>query len=183
VAAVRRESFVAAGTERGAGGDYPLRIPCGQTTSQPSLIALILQHLRLDGTERVLEVGTGLGYQAALLSELVVEVWTIEFFPALAEQARRNLRDRPNVQVVSGDGNAGLPEHAPYDAVLLAAATPTVPPALVEQLAEGGRLIAPVGVGGDERLVRWVRRGGRLTDRTDLGGVRYVPLLSREGGL
>ena len=183
MAAVSREDFVLPESVPSVHVDAPLRIPCGQTTSQPSLVALMLQALQLSRPETVLEVGTGLGYEAALLGRMVRQVWTIEIFPELAVMARSNLArsGTGNVDVVVGDGSEGLPEHAPYDAIVLAAATPRISTALIDQLAEGGRLVAPIGRGGDEVVKLFVKQDGRLNEGTVLTHARFVPMLGTEG--
>lgn len=180
LAAVPRARFVPEAARAEADLDHPVRIGEGQTTSQPSLIAEMLGALELTGTERVLEVGTGYGYEAALLAHLAAEVYTIERFPALAAQARENLDacglDR--VHVVTGDGTRGLPDHAPFDGIVVAAAAADLPPALAEQLAEGGRLVAPLGRSGHQEAVVFQRRSGELTEVRRLAGVRFVPLVA-----
>ena len=183
LAAVSREDFVLPESVPSVHVDAPLRIPCGQTTSQPSLIALMLQALQLSRRETVLEVGTGLGYEAALLGRMARQVWTIEIFPELAATARSNLArsGTGNVEVVVGDGSEGLSAHAPYDAIVLAAATPRISAALVDQLAEGGRLVAPLGRGGDEVVRLFVKQDGRLNKGTVLAFARFVPLLRTKG--
>src|SRR5262245_58418821 len=150
-----------------------------QTISQPSVVAMMTEALRLDGHERVLEIGTGSGYQAAILSVLVREVFTIEIVAELGEAARRRLSELgyKNVHVRVGDGYQGWPEHAPFDRVLLTAAPPQVPQALLDQLQEGGILVAPVGEdGGLQRLVRWRKSRGTM-EKEDLGSVRFVPMV------
>ena len=183
MATVSREDFVLQESLPFAPVDAPLSIPCGQTTSQPTLVALMLQALQLTGRETVLEVGTGLGYEAALLGRLARKVWTIEIFPELAIMARASLArtGSANVRVVVGDGSEGLPAHAPYDAMVLAAATPRLSAALVDQLAEGGRLVAPLGRGGDEVVTGFVKHDGRLSAGTVLTPARFVPMLGTKG--
>jgi protein-L-isoaspartate(D-aspartate) O-methyltransferase len=180
LAAVPRTRFVASGARHEVDLDRPLRIASGQTTSQPSLVGTMLAELELDGTERVLEVGTGSGYQAALLAHLAAEVHTVERHAVLAEQARANLASLglEAVEVVCGDGTLGLPEHAPYDAIIVAAAAPSVPEALVGQLREGGRLIAPVGPSDRQEVLVFERRGDALTLLRRTTAVRFVPLVA-----
>jgi protein-L-isoaspartate(D-aspartate) O-methyltransferase len=173
---VPRHLFVEAGTEHHAWVDAALPLPCGQTTSQPTLIALMIEALRLGPDSRVLEVGTGYGYEAALLSHVAAQVWTIEWWPQLAERARANLAAAgiSGVHVEVGDGRAGVPEGAPYDGIVVAA---VIPAALVEQLAPGGRLVAPVGAEGWERCLAYRRDPDGLHLVEDLGEVRFVPLI------
>jgi protein-L-isoaspartate(D-aspartate) O-methyltransferase len=131
----------------------------------------------------VLEVGTGFGWQTALLARLAARVWSVERWPDLAEAARERLerRGETNVSVVVGDGSEGLPEHAPYDAILVSAAFPSVPSTLVAQLADGGRLVHPLGEGGDEEVVLFEKRGGDLARRRMLTRARFVRLYGRHG--
>ena len=182
LAAVARDRFVPADRRDVADLDAPVPLPLGQTTSQPSLIGLMVEALRLGGSERVLEVGTGYGYQAAVLARLAARVWTVEWFEPLAVAARAALAKAGvrNVEVVVGDGRLGLPDRAPFDAIVVAAQCDEVPAALVDQLAEGGRLVAPVGGSWVQDARVHVRRGGRLVRVGSLGGVRFVPLLSRD---
>ncbi len=182
LAAVPREGFLPPEARGEVDVDRPVPIGQGQTTSQPSLIAKMIEALELTGTERVLEVGTGFGYQAALLAHLAAEVYTIERFADLAVTARENLAGcgLEDVEVVTGDGTLGLPEHAPFDAIIVAAAAPEVPTPLAEQLADGGRLVAPVGPSGQQTVEVYEGRGGRLEHVRRLGGVRFVPLVPGE---
>ncbi len=162
--------------------DHPLPIGFYQTISQPYIVAYMTQLLDLIGTERVLEVGTGSGYQAAVLSALVPEVHTIELIPALAEGAAKTLADIgiTNVLVHVGDGSLGWIESAPYDAIMVSAAAPRVPKSLLDQLADHGRMILPVGVGGYQELELWRREGTSLTHET-LVSVTFVPLRGKDG--
>ena len=178
VAAVPRELFVSRALAAAAYEDAPLRIGGGQTISQPTVVARMCELLELSPTDRVLDVGTGSGYHAAVLSRLCDFVWGVELDPQLAMRAARTLTRAGihNVTVFSGDGAQGLPEHAPFDAINVAAtARERVPPLLEEQLAEGGRLVVPVALGRDEHLVR-VRRGAEGFEREVLEPVRFVPL-------
>ncbi|AKU90035.1 protein-L-isoaspartate(D-aspartate) O-methyltransferase [Vulgatibacter incomptus] len=183
IATIEREAFVPTSFRFLAQNDTPIRIPDGQVTTQPSLVARMVEALRLEGDERVLEVGTGLGYQAAVLSRLCAEVVTIERFAGLAEGARRNLRDAgiTTVTVIHGDGTLGHPPLAPYDAIVVAAASPDVSPPLVEQLAEGGILVQPMGPGGAEVVTVFHKRGGALDSGSELVGARFVSLVSGPG--
>jgi protein-L-isoaspartate(D-aspartate) O-methyltransferase len=164
--------------------DMPLAIGHEQTISQPLMVAMMTAALQLHGHERVLEIGTGSGYQAAILSRLAVVVFSIERIPELAAQARATLAMAGimNVHVFVGDGSLGLPEHGPYDAVVVTAASPKVPPALVDQLKPGGRLIIPVGDRYEQTLMRLTATSnGPQVER--LGGCRFVPLIGQQGWL
>jgi protein-L-isoaspartate(D-aspartate) O-methyltransferase len=141
----------------------------------------MVEALSLDGDERVLEIGTGYGWQTALLAQLAREVFSVERFADIAATARAALAGRENVVVVDGDGSEGLPEQAPFDAILVAAAYPTVLMTLAEQLAEGGRLVQPLGPGGDEDVVLFEKRRGRLQNVHSLGGAHFVRLHGRHG--
>jgi protein-L-isoaspartate(D-aspartate) O-methyltransferase len=181
IASVPRPEFVA--TERAdlANVDTPIPIPHEQVTTQPSLVAQMVEALALRGAERVLEVGTGYGWQTALLAELAREVFSVERFADLAETARAALAGRGTVHVFVGDGSEGLPEYAPFDAILVAAAHPQVPDPLVEQLAEGGRLVQPLGLGGAEEVVLFEKRGGALHRVQSVCGAHFVRLRGRHG--
>jgi protein-L-isoaspartate(D-aspartate) O-methyltransferase len=179
---VPRELFVPVELRDRAFDDAALPIGAGQTISQPYMVARIAEELGLDGDERVLDVGTGSGYQAAVLAELADEVHTIERIPDLAEQARANLAAAgyDNVVVHVGDGSRGLPEHAPYEAIAVAAAAPTFPQALYDQLRTGGRLVVPVGGRRGQRLEVVVRSPeGPAVIRSV--PCRFVPLVGEEG--
>ena len=158
--------------------DRPLPIPHCQVTTQPSLVAKMIEALGLTGSERVLEVGTGYGFQTALLAQLSNFVHSIERFPDVAETARDNLTRQgvANVEVVVGDGTKGLPEHATYDAILVSAAFPRVPPPLAEQLALGGRLVQPVGPGGEEEVILFEKGPQGLVPRQNITGAHFVRL-------
>lgn len=180
---VPRERFVPEASRADAWANVALPIGSGQTISQPFVVALMTEALALRGGERVLEVGTGSGYQAAILAELAAEVVSIERHAALATEAERLLRDLgyANVAVRVGDGTGGWPDGAPYDRILVAAAGPRVPPPLVAQLrADGGRMVIPVGEPQDQELVA-VDRHGEETREHPLGPVRFVPLIGRAG--
>ena len=179
IAAVPRAAFVPPAYIRQADFDAPIPIPHAQVTTQPSLVARMVEALALEGDERVLEVGTGYGWQTALLAELAREVFSVERFRDLAETARRALADRPNVVVAVGDGSAGLPELAPFDGILVAAAYPSVPEPLAEQLAEGGSLVQPLGPGGAEDVVLFEKRAGSLRRARSLTGAHFVRLRGR----
>lgn len=178
-----RHLFIAESGRGAAYGDHALPIECGQTISQPYMVALMTQELRLAGTERVLEIGTGSGYQAAVLGRLAGRVWSVERIPELAETARRRLAGLglDNVEVVVGDGTLGLPAHAPYDRILVTAGGPVVPEPLLAQLAPGGRLLAPVGPERRQMLTAVDRReDGRLV-RSELCPCVFVDLVGRHG--
>ncbi len=181
IAAVPRSGFVPAAYVGQADFDAPVPIPHGQVTTQPSLAARMVEALSLTGDERLLEIGTGYGWQTALLAQLARQVFSIERFADIAETARAALADRQNVQIVVGDGSEGLPEHAPFDAILVAAAYPSVPGPLTEQLAEGGRLVQPLGPGGAEEVVLFEKRDGALQRVRSLGGAHFVRLHGRHG--
>lgn len=173
---VPRHLFVPAEAVASAYEDHPLPIGWSQTISQPFIVAFMTAALELEGHERVLEIGTGSGYQAAVLAECAGEVWSIEIVEPLARRAEQCLRDTGYgaVHLRIGDGYAGWPEAAPFDAILVTAAPDHVPQPLLDQLAEGGRMIVPVGSGAQE-LVLIERRGGELTRRSVLP-VRFVPM-------
>jgi protein-L-isoaspartate(D-aspartate) O-methyltransferase len=181
--AVPRTRFVPPAATGQAYLDEPIRIPHGQVTSQPSLIAKMVAALGLSGTERVLEVGTGLGFQTAILARLAGEVISVERFPALAEQARANLAAAGpgDVTVVVGDGTLGVLDHAPYQAIVVSAASPSVPGPLVEQLAPGGRLVHPVGPGGREEVTAFHKEGDQLVADARLTAAYFVPLVGAHG--
>ncbi len=174
---VPRHRFVPETESARAYEDDPLPIGYGQTVSQPSLVGLMLEALKLSGDDKVLEVGTGSGYQAALLAEIVTTVCTIEILEPLAQQARKTLEELGygRVQVRTGDGYRGWPDDAPFDAIVVSAAPDDIPQALLEQLAIGGRLILPVGR-FLQRLVL-VQRTQAGYERTKLGFVRFVPMI------
>ena len=178
MATVPRHLFVPASSRSEAYEDHPVPIGFGQTISQPYVVAVMTEALHLSGRERVLEIGTGSGYQAAVLARCAREVFSIEIHPDLAREAADRLRTLGYaVHVREGDGRLGWPAHAPFDAIIVTAAGPEVPPALVEQLAEGGTLIMPRGVSdGRQALVRGVRRGAAL-ETTELFSVAFVPLV------
>lgn len=161
--------------------DHPVPIGEGQTISQPYIVAVMIHWLSLQLTDRVLEIGTGTGYQAAILAELAKEVVTIERQPKLASEAAKNF-DRLGYQIrgVVGDGSLGLAEFAPYDGIIVAAAAPSVPQVLLDQLAEGGRLILPVG-SRDSQILQLIRKQEGQLLTTNLEGARFVPLLGEKG--
>lgn len=179
---VPREEFADAGTLAEAYGDYPLPIGAGQTVSQPYIVASMIEALEVRPHDRVLEIGTGTGYQAAVLGELAAEVWTIERVAELAQKAQQILArlGYHNIHVDERDGSLGLPHHAPFHKILVAAAAPAPPRALLDQLADGGRLVIPVG-GRAEQQIQLIRKlnGELITTHREL--CRFVPLIGQEG--
>jgi len=180
--AVPRHAFVPAELQSQAYEDAPLPIGAGQTISQPYMVAAMTAALQLTGIERVLEVGAGCGYQAAVLSKLGREIVTLEYRAELAAATSRRLAEMryDNVHVHCGDGTLGLPEMAPFDAILVAAGAPAVPPPLLAQLAEGGRMVIPVGNLENQELQLIERRRGTLQTNV-LEGCRFVPLIGAHG--
>ncbi|HEX7542214.1 MAG TPA: protein-L-isoaspartate(D-aspartate) O-methyltransferase [Anaerolineales bacterium] len=179
---VPRHLFVPADDLAWAYADGPLPIGYGQTISQPYIVALMTELLQVESTDRVLEIGTGSGYQAAVLGQMAAEVHTLEVIPELAAQATRTLADLgyTNIHVHAGDGSLGWVEAAPYDGILVAAAAPSAPQPLLNQLADGGRLVIPVGSRGFQQLEVWKRTGQEFERRVDLG-VAFVPLRGEYG--
>ncbi len=180
---VPRERFVPVASRDDAWANVALPIGAGQTISQPFVVALMTEALGLTGSERVLEIGTGSGYQTAVLAELAAAVVSVERHAELATEAERLLRDLGyrNVAVHVGDGTTGRPEEAPYDRIIVTAAGPRVPPPLLAQLrSDGGRIVIPVGEPHDQRLIAVDRHGDETRERP-LGPVRFVPLIGRAG--
>ena len=173
---VPRHEFVPEERRERAYEDRPLSIGYSQTISQPFVVARMSERLELDGTEKVLEIGTGSGYQAAVLAELVDRVFSIEIVPELAERARGDLRrlGYRDVTVRAGDGYRGWPEEAPFDAIIVTAAPPEVPQPLIDQLAVGGRMIVPVGRGSQQLIL--ITRDATGVHREEGIGVRFVPM-------
>ncbi|MGP3982934.1 protein-L-isoaspartate(D-aspartate) O-methyltransferase [Streptomyces sp. KR80] len=178
-----RADFVPRARLASAYTDVPIPIAHGQVTTQPSLIAMMINALELTGTERVLEVGTGYGFQTALLAHLTAYVVSIERWPDMVEEARRGLAKHglENVEIVVGDGTHGVPARAPYDAVVVSAAFPEVPPPLVEQLRVGGRIVQPIGPGGQEQVELYERRVHGLVHRRSVVSARFVRLFGDHG--
>lgn len=179
---IPRQLFVPGKFQSKAYEDGPLPIAANQTISQPYIVGLITQLLQLSSEDRVLEIGAGSGYQAAVLAEIAREVLAVERIEELAQGAANLLAwlGYSNVQVYHGDGTEGLPAFAPYDAILVSAASPTIPPPLLDQLAVGGRLVIPVGVEKEQYIERVFRHEDRLEHET-LIEVRFVPLVGRYG--
>ncbi len=177
-----RHLFVPTGMRHRAYEDSALPIGYGQTISQPSIHARYLEQLKLSGKERVLEIGTGSGYQTVLLAHLAAQVFTIERVGALVDSARRVLKEAgvSNVSLLSGDGTLGWRDFAPYDAILVTAGSPQIPAPLGQQLAEGGRMLIPLGT-KDEQILTVITRRGEAFERRDIGAVRFVPLVGAHG--
>jgi protein-L-isoaspartate(D-aspartate) O-methyltransferase len=180
---VPRHEFVSRQSWGEAYADHPVAIGEQQTTSQPYMIAAMIQAAQIKPEDRVLEIGAGSGYQTALLAELANQVFAVERYPSLAQSASETLArlGYRNVKIVAGDGSLGLPEAAPFDAIIVSAAAPRVPPALVQQLAPGGRLLIPVG-DTNQQVLQLVHRDQQdnITVRT-LEGCRFVPLIGQQG--
>jgi protein-L-isoaspartate(D-aspartate) O-methyltransferase len=177
---VPRHLFVPTGVRHRAYEDSALPIGNGQTISQPSIHARYLELLKLKGNEKVLEIGTGSGYQTALLAQLASQVFSIERIPALLDTARETLRklNVRNVSFLLGDGTLGWRQYGPYDAILVGAAAPSVPATYHEQLAEGGRLLIPLGDKDEQTLYMFTRHGDTL-EKTEIAPVRFVPLVGK----
>jgi protein-L-isoaspartate(D-aspartate) O-methyltransferase len=179
---IPRHLFVPPPYAKSAYEDCPLPIGNGQTISQPYIVGLMTELLATTQTDSVLEIGTGCGYQAAVLAALVRRVTTIERIPEVARLAMENLATVgiKNVEVIVADGTVGSPQNAPYDGIIITAATPSVPQPLIEQLGEGGRLVAPVGGRDIQELIRLRKKDGSITEEHH-GGVRFVPLIGECG--
>jgi protein-L-isoaspartate(D-aspartate) O-methyltransferase len=179
---VPRHAFVAAHAQPEAYADSALPIGHGQTISQPYVVALMTEAAQIEPGDKVLEIGAGSGYGAAVLSQLAGEVYTIERYRELAEGARERLQELGyrNIHVIHSDGSEGWPEEAPYDAIIVAAAAPDVPQPLLDQLVDGGRLIVPIGSRTYQTLVRVIRHGDNI-HRESLTEVRFVPLIGEYG--
>jgi protein-L-isoaspartate(D-aspartate) O-methyltransferase len=181
---VPREAFVDEELQDQAYGDHPLPIDEGQTISQPYIVAYMTEALELSSRDRVLEIGTGSGYAAAVLSRIAATVYSIERLEGVAQSARQRLEmlGYTNIVVHQGDGTMGWPEHAPYNAIVVTAGAPKVPKPIIEQLAIGGRLVIPVGASSTLQTLLRVRRNGANDYRSEeLCGVRFVPLIGAEG--
>jgi protein-L-isoaspartate(D-aspartate) O-methyltransferase len=181
---VPREEFIAASLRKYAYDDNPLPIDAGQTISQPFIVAYMIEALELSPDDRALEIGTGSGYAAAVLSRIVAEVYTVERIPDLAENAERRLDflGYTNIHILEGDGTLGWSEHGPYDAIVVTAGAPQAPQPLMEQLAVGGRLVVPVGDNQLYQSLVRIRRVSATEYRTEhLTDVRFVPLIGAFG--
>ena len=179
---IPRHLFIPAPYDRSAYEDCPLPIGNGQTISQPYIVALMTELLQLNDNDTALEIGAGSGYQAAVLSRIVRNLTTVERIPSVANLARDNLNTLgiSNVVVIVGDGTLGHPENAPYNGIIITAATPEIPAPLIEQLAEGGTLVAPVGSHDLQELIT-LKKYGKTITRELHGGVRFVPLIGKHG--
>ncbi len=182
MACVPRHEFVPAAERAEAYGDHALPIGAGQTISQPFVVAAMLEAVALQAAYTVLEIGTGSGYESALLSQLVRTVYTIERIGALAQRSREVLQGLhySNITVIEGDGSQGWPEAAPFDAIVVSAAAPAIPAPLFDQLRDGGRMVVPVGEGFAQQL-QLVRKIGGQAVTSFLEAVRFVPLIGRNG--
>lgn len=180
---VPREKFVPLKLVEAAYEDRALPIGEGQTISQPSLVASMLQELRLKGDEKVLEVGTGSGFEAALLSTLCKKVYTVERIAKLAREAKKRIKNLriKNAEIAVGDGSLGLAKYAPFDAIIVSAAFLQVPRPLAEQLKEDGRLIMPVGAPQSQEVVLYKKKEGQLVEASRISPVRFVPLIGKHG--
>ncbi|MDD5174104.1 MAG: protein-L-isoaspartate(D-aspartate) O-methyltransferase [Candidatus Omnitrophica bacterium] len=180
---VPRHEFVPEDLRPSAYNDYPLPIGENQTISQPYMVALMTESLKLKGAGRVLEVGTGSGYQAAILGEMSGEVYSVERFKELADRASRVLSSLgyKNIHIKVGDGTLGWSEFAPYDGIVVTAGAPAIPESLVKQLKDGGRLVIPVDNGVFGQTLKSVERTGRTTRTSDICACKFVPLVGKEG--
>jgi len=181
---IPREAFVSPEYARLAYGDHPLPIEAGQTISQPYIVALMIQAARIGGSDKVLEIGAGSGYAAAIISRIAGQVFAIERQHELVEVARERLGrlGYHNLEILEGDGTKGCPNYAPFDAILAAASGSHVPNALLEQLAKDGRIVMPLGnPGWVQELVKVTKRPDGSVAKENLGGVRFVPLIGEEG--
>ncbi len=179
---VPREKFVSTEQSNEAYDDFPLPIGEEQTISQPYIAALMTETLGLKGREKVLEIGTGSGYQTAIIAEIVKNVYTIERIISLAQRAKKTLKESgyTNIKIKIGDGTEGWKEFSPYDAIIVTAAAPKLPQPLIKQLNDGGRLIIPLGNLYSQELILHEKKGGRLM-RRNFGGCRFVPLQGEHG--
>jgi protein-L-isoaspartate(D-aspartate) O-methyltransferase len=180
---VPRHEFVPEDLRQSAYNDYPLPIGENQTISQPYMVALMTECLKLKDGEKVLEIGTGSGYQAAILGEIAGEVYSVERFKDLADKASEILHSLgyKNIHIKAGDGTLGWSEFAPYDGIVVTAGAPGVPESLVKQLKDGGRLVIPIDSGGFGQILTLVERVGHTTRQSDICACTFVPLIGKEG--
>ena len=180
---IPRHLFVPMEFQREAYADHPIPIGSGQTISQPYIVALMIDSLKLQSNERVLEIGTGSGYQTALLAQLALEVFSVERLPNLLLSAKERLEKLGcrNVKFNAGNGSLGWQEHAPYDAILVSASAPEIPKPLLRQLRDGGRMVLPIGEAHEQVLLQLERRPGGIIRRKELSGCVFVPLLGQQG--
>lgn len=179
---IPRYLFVPELYQNQADEDEPVSIGCDQTTSQPSLIAYMVSLLDPDKSKTILEIGTGSGYQTAILSQLVKKVYSIEIIPRLAKEARERLEKMKikNGEIIVGDGSEGLEKNSPFEGIIVSAVAPKIPQTLVDQLTEGGRIVIPVSQMGDEKLILGIKKNGKLVT-TECMSVHFVPLVGRLG--
>jgi len=180
---VKRENFILKQYEKQAYEDIPLPIGFNATISQPTTVMIMTQALNIKKGNKILEIGTGSGYQAAILSILVGikgKIISTEFIPELTEFAKQNLKDYKNIKVIHTDGSKGYKEQAPYDAIIITAAIPELPQTIIDQLKDGGRLVAPVGPQGEQRMIKIIKKNNRLI-KEDLGSFIFVPLKGKHG--
>lgn len=180
---VPRHEFVGKDFMQSAYNDYPLPIGENQTISQPYMVALMTESLNLKGAEKILEIGTGSGYQAAILAELVKEVYTVERFQELADTAKKAF-DKigyKNIKIKVGDGTLGWEEFAPYDCIIVTAGAPGIPETLLKQLKDGGRLLIPIGSDGFGQILTLVENLGKAVRTSEICGCMFVPLIGKEG--
>ena len=180
---VKRENFILKKYLKQAYEDIPLPIGFGATVSQPTTVIIMTQALEVKNGNRILEVGTGSGYQAAILSVLAGEkgkIITTEFIKELSEFAKQNLKQYKNIEVIHTDGSKGYKQKATYDAIIITAAIPEIPKTLIDQLKEGGRLVAPVGPQGEQRMIKIIKKENKLI-KENLGSFMFVPLKGRHG--
>jgi len=180
---VKREDFILKKYKEQAYEDIPLPIGFNATISQPTTVMIMTQALDVKKGNKILEIGTGSGYQAALLSILVGEkgkIISTEFIPELADFAKQNLKDYKNVTIIKTDGSKGYKEQAPYNAIIITAAIPELPQTIIDQLKEGGRLVAPVGPQGEQRMIKLIKKDNRFI-KEDLGSFMFVPLKGKYG--
>ncbi len=180
---VSRHLFVPESMQKYAYEDYPLGVGLGQTISAPHMVGIMVESLDIKKDQKILEIGTGLGYHSAVVSSILGgsgHVYTVERYPELAESAKENLKNYQNISVIVGDGSKGLKEYAPYDRIFVTCAAPDVPPPLIEQLNDNGKLLIPVGERFMQDLILLEKKGNKISKR-NLGGCMFVPLIGEYG--